>query len=80
MRGMGRMPIPPTAWVRGMGRMPISPTAWDAWYGQDAHTSYGVGCVVWAGCPYLLIYEHNFKQNIWQRKRRSAKPLILKKQ
>ena len=67
---------------------------WDAWYGQDAHTSYYVGCVVWAGCPYLLrcgcvvwagcpyllIYEHNFKQNIWQRKRRSAKPLILKKQ
>ena len=29
--------------------MPIPPTAWDAWYGQDAHTSYCVGCVVWQG-------------------------------
>ena len=28
MRGMGKMPIPPTAWVRGMGRMPIPPTVW----------------------------------------------------
>ena len=25
MRGMGKMPIPPTVWVRGMGRMPIPP-------------------------------------------------------
>ena len=33
--------------MRGMGRMPIPPTAWDAWYGQDAHTSYGVGA--WYG-------------------------------
>ena len=23
--------------------MPITPTAWDAWYGQDANTSYCVG-------------------------------------
>ena len=22
--------------------MPITPTVWDAWYGQDAHTSYCV--------------------------------------
>ena len=35
--------------------MPITPTVWDAWYGQDAHTSYGVGNVVWAGCLYLLL-------------------------
>ena len=27
--------------------MPITPTAWDAWYGQDANTSYGVGA--WYG-------------------------------
>ena len=33
------MPITPTVWVRGMGKMPIYPTAWGAWYGQDAHTS-----------------------------------------
>ena len=33
------MPITPTTWVRGMGKMPIPPTVWDAWYGQDAHTS-----------------------------------------
>ena len=74
------MPIHPTAWVRGMGRMPIYPTAWGAWYGQDAHTSYGVGA--WYGQDAHTSYynEHNFKQKIWQRKRRSAKPLILKKQ
>ena len=88
------MPITPTAWGAWYGQdahTSYGVGAWygqdahtsycvGAWYGQDAHTSYGVGCVVWAGCPYLLIYEHNFKQNIWQRKRRSAKPLILKKQ
>ncbi len=33
--------------MRGMGKMPIPPTMWDAWYGQDAHTSYGVGA--WYG-------------------------------
>jgi hypothetical protein len=27
--------------------MPITPTVWDAWYGQDTHTSYGVGA--WYG-------------------------------
>ena len=60
MRGMGRMPIPPTAWVRGMGKMPIPPMVWvrgmdrmpippNAW---GAHTSYYVGCVVWQGAWY----------------------------
>ena len=74
--------------------MPISPTVWDAWYGQDAHTSYCVGAWygqdahtsygvgAWYGQDAHTSYynEHNFKQKIWQRKRRSAKPLILKKQ
>ena len=27
--------------------MPITPTVLGAWYGQDAHTSYGVGA--WYG-------------------------------
>ena len=37
------MPVPPTT---------LGCVVWDAWYGQDAHTSYYVGCVVWQDAWY----------------------------
>ena len=47
LRIYGRFQLFSTNFVNNLGRMPIPPTAWDAWYGQDAHTSYGVGA--WYG-------------------------------
>ena len=37
------MPVPPYC---------VGNVIWDAWYGQDAQTSYCVGCVVWQGAWY----------------------------
>jgi hypothetical protein len=48
------MPITPTVWDAWYGQDANTSYGVGAWYGQDAHTSYGVGCVVWARCPYLL--------------------------
>ena len=47
LRIYGRFQLFSTNFVNNLGRMPITPTVWDAWYGQDAYTSYGVGA--WYG-------------------------------
>ncbi|WP_278862978.1 hypothetical protein, partial [Leyella stercorea] len=47
LRIYGRFQLFSTNFVNNLGRMPITPTAWDAWYGQDANTSYCVGA--WYG-------------------------------
>ena len=68
-RGMGKMPIPPTfysltfysftfkdmfLWGHGMGKMPIPPTFYS--FTLLPLKICFCGGVVWARCPYLLLF------------------------